>query len=88
MRIAILDYQITPNNPSGSCHHLLVEKLDGEHEFTVFAARFDNPRPQSIPWVKVPALVRPLAALFVSFHVVALLRYISIYASTVSRATC
>ena len=76
MRIAIFDYLVTATNPAGSCHRLLLDSLDGEHEFTVFAFRFDNPRPQNIKWVRVPAILKPLAALFVSFHLLALFRYL------------
>lgn len=76
MRIALFDYRVIPTNPAGSCHRLLLEELCEEHEFTVFAVEFDNPRPDRIAWVRVPVPVRPLALLFVAFHLVAPIRYL------------
>lgn len=70
-RIAIFDYRVTATNPIGSCHLKLVGGLCDEHQFTVFAAEFDNPCPDRIRWVRVPVPMRPLALLFVSYHVMA-----------------
>lgn len=75
MRIAIFDYQVTTTNPVGSCHRKLVEKLSNEHEFTVFAVQFDNPAIQAVKWVKVPVPRRPLALLFIAYHLVAPICY-------------
>jgi glycosyltransferase involved in cell wall biosynthesis len=41
----------------------------------VFSAAFDNPAPDRIRHVRVPAIKRPLALLFLSFHVSAALCY-------------
>lgn len=75
-RIAIFDYQITPNNPIGGCHRRMLAGLCEEHEFTVFAVEFDNPCPERIHWVRIPAPRRPLALLFVTFHILAPLAYL------------
>ena len=76
MRIAIFDYKITRNNPIGSCHLAMLRALAGEHEFTVFAVEFENPCPQKIRFVRVPSPTRPLALLFVVYHVMAPLCYL------------
>lgn len=76
MRIAIFDYRVTAKNPSGGCHLALVRTLAGEHEFTVFSTEFENPAPDRIEWVRVPVPKRPLAVLFVSFHMIAPVLYI------------
>lgn len=67
-RIAVVDYEVTESSPSGSCHLRLLEGLRHEIDFTVFAAAFENPDPTRIRWVRIPAVRRPLAALFVSFY--------------------
>ena len=76
MRIAIFDYKIIPGNPAGNCHLTLLRSLSKEHKFTVFSVEFENPDPQAITWVRVPAPTRPLALLFVVFHLLAPLIYI------------
>ena len=76
MRIAIFDYEITPNNPIGSCHLALLRTLAHEHEFTVFAPAFQNPHPDRIKWVRVPARKRPLALFFILYHITAPLSYL------------
>jgi glycosyltransferase involved in cell wall biosynthesis len=75
MRIAIFDYMVTPSNPIGGCHHKLVANLCGEHEFTVFSVRFENPDPRRVKWVRIPAPRRPLVLLFTAFHVLAPIYY-------------
>jgi glycosyltransferase involved in cell wall biosynthesis len=70
-RIAIFDYRIVANNPIGSCHLRMLRELSREHQFTVFAVEFDNPDPERIEFVRVPAPRRPLAALFTGYHAVA-----------------
>lgn len=75
MRIAIFDYLVTRTNPTGGCHLRVLEGLSREHEFTVFAARFDNPAPDRIKHVRVPAPRRPLALLFLAFYLMAPLAY-------------
>lgn len=76
MRIAIFDYKIIPGNPSGNCHLTLLRSLSKEHKFTVFSVEFENPDPQAITWIRVPAPTRPLALLFVVFHLLAPVMYI------------
>jgi glycosyltransferase involved in cell wall biosynthesis len=67
-RIAIFDYEVTENSPSGSCHLRLVEGLCDEYEFTVFASAFDDPTAGRVRWVRVPAIRRLLAARFLSYY--------------------
>lgn len=49
----------------------MLRALAEEHQFTVFSVAFDNPCPERIKWVRVPAPARPLALLFVAYHVLA-----------------
>lgn len=76
MRIAIFDYCITANNPSGKCHLTMLRALADEHNFTVFSFDFENPDPQRITWVRIPVPRRPLALLFLAFHLVAPVLYV------------
>lgn len=75
MNIAIFDYLIARNNPVGSCHLRMLESLCSQHQFTVFAVEFQNPCPERIRWVRIPAPKRPLALLYVTFHLLAPLIY-------------
>jgi glycosyltransferase involved in cell wall biosynthesis len=76
MRIAVFDYKIIPTNPIGSCHRRMLMGLSREHEFVVFAVQFDNPDPQRIRFVRVPVPTRPLALLFVAYHLLAPIVYL------------
>lgn len=76
MRIAIFDYLVVPTNPAGSCHRRVLEGACWDHEITVFAVEFDNPCPDRIRIVRIPAIRRPLVALFVSYHILASLVYL------------
>ena len=76
MRIALFDYIVTAENAIGKCDLAILSALCDEHEFTVFSARFDNPRPERIRWVRVPAAARPMALLYVVFHLLAPLCYV------------
>lgn len=76
MRIAVFDYKVAPTNPIGSCHLRMLKGLCSEHEFTVFAAEFENPCPDRIRFVRIPVPTRPLALLFVAYHLVAPLAYL------------
>jgi len=76
MRIAIFDYKIKAGNPTGNCHLTLLRSLAQEHKFTVFSVQFENPDPATITWVRVPSPTRPLALLFVVFHLLAPLMYL------------
>jgi len=49
----------------------MIQGLCGEHEFTVFAVEFENPCPDRVRFVRVPVPTRPLALLFVAYHLVA-----------------
>lgn len=79
MKIAIFDYYTTLNNPVGSCNRVLLQNLCEEHNFTVFSVEFDNPRPDRIRWMVVPAVRKPLFLLFVSFHINAAFLYLLDY---------
>ena len=68
MRIAIFDYLVVPNNAIGNCDRNMISGLADEHEFTVFAVTFDNPRPDKIKFVRIPALRKPLFMLFITYH--------------------
>ncbi|MBC7870352.1 MAG: glycosyltransferase family 4 protein [Chitinophagaceae bacterium] len=68
MRIAILDYFVIKNNAIGNCDRRIMQGLCDEHEFTVFSVTFDNPNPEKIKFVRVPAIKRPLFALFITYH--------------------
>ena len=74
-RIAIFDYQIIPTNAIGSCYLRILEGICHEHEFTVFAVTGENPCPERIHWVRIPAPTRPQALLFVVYHLLAPLYY-------------
>jgi glycosyltransferase involved in cell wall biosynthesis len=76
LRIAVFDYKITHNNPIGSCHLAMLRALAAEHDFTVFAVEFENPCPEKIRFVRVPSPKRPLALLFVVYHLMAPLCYL------------
>jgi glycosyltransferase involved in cell wall biosynthesis len=71
MRIALFDYIVTPGNAIGKCNLAILAALCEDHEFTVFSTRFENPRPDRIHWVRVPAVERPMAFLYVAFHLLA-----------------
>src|SRR5450432_3880286 len=71
MRIAVIDYRVVRSNPIGGCHLRMIAGLCAEHQFTVFAPEFENPAPDRIEWVRVRVPKRPLAILFVAFHLLA-----------------
>ena len=74
--IAIFDYRIIPTNPIGGCHLKMLAGLCREYHFTVFAVEFENPDPERIHWVRVPAFKRPLALLYLCYHLLAPLCYL------------
>jgi glycosyltransferase involved in cell wall biosynthesis len=76
MKIAFFDYVVTRDNAIGKCGLTLLSALCHEHEFTVFAVHFENPCPEKIRWIRVPAPTRPLALLFLVFHITAPLCYL------------
>ncbi len=71
MRIAIFSTKVIPTNAIGTCYLQLLTGLSQEHEFTVFAVEFENPCPERIRFVRVPVPTRPLALLFVAYHLTA-----------------
>jgi glycosyltransferase involved in cell wall biosynthesis len=71
----VFDYIVTRNNPAGGCHLRILRGLCLEHEFTVFAAEFENPNPSRIRWIKVPVIRRPMPLLFITFHICAPIFY-------------
>ena len=75
MRIAVFDYKVISTNPIGGCHRRMIEGLFAEHEFVVFAPQFDNPATDQIGHLRVPVPLRPLALLFLSFHLLSPLWY-------------
>jgi glycosyltransferase involved in cell wall biosynthesis len=76
VRIAVFDYLVEPTNPLGGCHRTILRELCHEHEFTVFAVRFDNPNPERIRFVRIPVPARPLALLFICYHLLAPIIYL------------
>lgn len=76
MRIAIFHYEIHSNNPIGSIILTLIKHLCKDIDFTIFAVKFDNPCPDHIKFVRVPAITRPQALLFISYHLIGLVAYI------------
>jgi glycosyltransferase involved in cell wall biosynthesis len=73
--IAIFDYCVTPTNPAGSCHRRMIERLAEDVEFTVFAVEFDDPTDGKVRFRRIPVPPRPLALLFLAYHLVAPIRY-------------
>lgn len=78
MRVAIFDYATVPAYGTGKYNLRLLRGLCREHDFTAFSTAFENPAPERIRWVRVPCPRRPLALLFVSFHLLAPLFYLSL----------
>jgi glycosyltransferase involved in cell wall biosynthesis len=75
--IAVFDYQVRTTNPIGGCHLQMLRELSNEFDFTVFAVDFDNPCPERIRSVRIPAPRRPLVLLFLSYHLLAPLYYLA-----------
>jgi glycosyltransferase involved in cell wall biosynthesis len=75
LKIALFDHSVKSSNAIGKCNLSILGALCEEHEFTVFAAEFENPRPEKIRWVRVPVLKWPPAFLYLSFHIVAPILY-------------
>lgn len=67
MHIAVFDHVATARNPAGGCVLRVVEGLAGEHEFTVFAAAFDDRGLPGTHFVRVPAIRRPQVLLFLTY---------------------
>jgi glycosyltransferase involved in cell wall biosynthesis len=75
-RIALFYYTIVQNNAIGRCNRTILEKLCDRFDFTVFSARFDNPRPDRIKWVRIPCPLRPMALSYLLFRILALAIYV------------
>ena len=75
MNIALFDYRVIPTNPVGSCHLRMLDGLCDQHNFTVFAVEFQNPRPEKIRWVRIPLPVRPYVLLYALYHLAAPIAY-------------
>jgi len=74
-RIALFDYHIVPTNPVGGVHLRVVRDLCHEYDFTAFAVTFENPCPERVRWVRIPAPRRPLVLLFVVYFLLAPVYY-------------
>jgi len=67
-RIALFDYEVTPTSAMGGCHLRMLVGLCDAYDFTVFAVKFDNPRPDKIEFVRIPAPIRPTILLALIYH--------------------
>lgn len=74
MKLAIFDYETVRTNPFGLGHVRCVEALADEHDITVYSVTCDEETKRRARWRRVPAIRRPLAALFVTFHLAAAVR--------------
>jgi glycosyltransferase involved in cell wall biosynthesis len=74
-RIAIFDYQVRPDSAQGGCHLRMLRGLCEKYDFTVFAVEFDNPAPDRIRFVRIPAPLRPTILLSAVFHLLAPIYY-------------
>ncbi len=75
MHIAVFDYKVIPNNPTGGCNLRMIEGISNDHKVTVFSVEFENPAPERIRWVQIPSPTRPLVLLFVVYFLMAPLYY-------------
>ncbi len=75
MHIAIFDYKVIPNNPTGGCNLRMLKGISHTHEVTVFSVEFENPDPERICWVQIPSPTRPLVLLFSVYFLLAPLYY-------------
>jgi glycosyltransferase involved in cell wall biosynthesis len=74
-KIAIFDYQVRPDSAQGGCHLRMLRGLCEKYDFTVFAVEFDNPAPNRIQFVRIPAPLRPTILLSIAFHLLAPIYY-------------
>jgi len=75
MRIAIFEYKVISTNPAGSCVLKFLSELYRYHDFTVFSLEFENPQPNHIRFIKIRSPHRPLALLFICFHIIAFIYF-------------
>ncbi len=77
MKIAVFDYVVTPNNAIGMCVRRMMGSLGQEHDFTLFSCTLDDPLPGRIRWFRIPAVKRPLALLYITYHFLAAWQYLT-----------
>ena len=75
-QIAIFDYSVRPESAMGGCHLRMLEGLAEKYDFTVFAVEFENPAPDRIKYIHVPAPGRPTVLLSLVYHVLAPVYYL------------
>ncbi|HYD97995.1 MAG TPA: glycosyltransferase family 4 protein [Alphaproteobacteria bacterium] len=66
----------------------MLNSLCEEHEFVVFAIKFDNPRPDRINFIRIPVPNCPLAVMFLLFHILAATSYIAARIRGVAKFDC
>ena len=71
MRIAMFYYAETDTNADGKFDRQIMQALCADHDITVFSMAFDNPVPERIRYVRIPAFPGPLFLLLAYFHLVA-----------------
>lgn len=74
--IAIFYYVVVNGNGIGRVARVRLERLCEEYDFTVFATKFDNPRPDRIQWVRIPCILRPGLIPAVWFRIMATFAYL------------
>jgi glycosyltransferase involved in cell wall biosynthesis len=74
--IALFYYSIVSDNAIGRCNRIVLEGLCDKYDFTVFAVKFDNPRPDRIRWVRVRSIERPAPVSYIVFRILARIAYL------------
>lgn len=74
-KIAIFYYIIVKDNAIGMVDRTILEHLCEKYDFTVFAARFDNPRPERIRWIRIPCVSSPVLLVILLFRLSAFAVY-------------
>jgi glycosyltransferase involved in cell wall biosynthesis len=75
--IALFYYVVVEDNAIGRCNRIVLERLCDKYDFTVFAVKFDNPRPDRIRWVRIGGFQRPMFLYYFVFRIAAWLAYLS-----------
>ena len=75
-KIALFDYSVRSDSAMGGCHLRMLAGLCEKYAFTVFAIEFENPNPDLIDFVRIPAPQRPTILLSLVYHLVAPLLYL------------
>ena len=76
-KIAVFDYQVRSDSAQGGCHLRMLAGLCEKYDFTVFAVEFENPAPDRIQFVRIPAPIRPTLLLNMTFQLLAPLYYLA-----------